>query len=1519
MKRSRSLSWGLALALVFNMTLFASPVKAEDYFGNSYSVAEMDFEGNDVYDWAEIIDGTSFSKNAAKIKKDVNFIDQDYAGAMYFEFDFIADTISERFSAIMGEKDRDFIRVSAAESNGSIVLKVNGNNAGNVLTGEKVYVKMKADPAAGTAWVLIKTNSTSLYENSFNLESNNGIISKVGFEADSGNNVYIDNINIKREKRATNAKPVITRQGNYFNAEAVTNIGDFLYFVQYRQDKIVNVMTRECRFNYTELCMEDNSLQGDVFKVFVWNENLTPSMLARVSDMENLNSATLALNGSVTTGKYSEGENIIFSISLPSGYSEYQIVISDEKGVCSELTQQNNWVCQKSGDYTAWLYAKADGRLIPCAKCDFFVYPYLSSDDTFLFPAERDYYVHNGECLYFTEDGYIPLLLNDNLYLSDDMIRKVIGVEISDGKASYKGSEIISDISSVTQMDGIYSFGSVAESLGYRTEIKGDILCVTKKSAVTDAEYDAAIYDSIVKDSMDGNVKAWNNLYYPDNWGFYDWSSTADLEFGASFDDKTDGTNSVYISAVKKQNTSYAAYTYQISDFDVKAHLYAVSFDVKYSDDSAGNIPIAGLSFYNGSTFMGNLLGTAVSGKSNEWTRVTSYFTRESLDKYSGFTDLRLLIGARATESSTAGKIYFDNVIFRPVSILSGSTEAEIACEAFGAWHELGETVTYKPKDNKMSGFDKIYGVVYNHNDEAVYEKTVSVRDFYENGWQYTPDMPGYFEAEFYGVQRDGTRSLAVTCYTTNSGESYTVYNLARRSFAVVNGEAKQMQDRSDFLLLSDSGRDKDKLRLANIVGFSGVRIHGIFWGSTASNKGFEPSKGTFDWTNADEQINNVREIGFKNIIANVFATPTWAVNNGEENSYNSVGWYYKNCYKADNNSDIANAYAAFTRRYKDKINGIEVWNEPHYGKTAFWRDTPDNFAQLAKTAYDAIKSEAADMTVYSAGFNQAQALFTELMEKEEFRNAFDALSFHGRYEEDTEYRRVLEEYRMENVPLINSEGYYYSHYSKGVPKDFRKNNMYMYMCYFDHLKNNVDMAGLFEITENTLDEKRVNNLTGHTMGLFRSYPYYEPRQGAVAAYNLFKNLGKNVSFEGEYDFGSGRKAVAVKNDNELQVYLWNANDEDFAMPEQLEECMSANSSISDIYGNTADVRELKKLNVYCIHNVSEKALKNINTTDGTSLNTNYESPFYTCRNVYGETIEDYTPAAGVFTEGQLFSLGNFQEVDTAHFNSDNIVWNPTQNADCNNIMKFALSAADDGIYMIVKVKDSSRYVSATRADSIMNYDGLRIGIDCYGRVRLGEQTEFYVGYVNGRATLYKYNAADMYQAVSDGCSPSKTVLSGNYVNISYSSNEFTYKIYLPYSELYPFIYRPHNKKNIRINIAASDNDLGVKKGELCFGEGFAGDVQRVWKYGILGEEGHLAGIDMYSEDGMLYINGTPWNKSVYISMLVRQGNNIIDLAQVSHAKNSYSKRFHVTPNLKYTVTVTDNNRNTYTKTILAK
>ena len=115
-----------------------------------------------------------------------------------------------------------------------------------------------------------------------------------------------------------------------------------------------------------------------------------------------------------------------------------------------------------------------------------------------------------------------------------------------------------------------------------------------------------------------------------------------------------------------------------------------------------------------------------------------------------------------------------------------------------------------------------------------------------------------------------------------------------------------------------------------------------------------------------------------------------------------------------------------------------------------------------------------------------------------------------------------------------------------------------------------------------------------------------------------------------------------------------------------------------------------------------------------------------------------------------------------------------------------------------------------------------------------------------------------------------------------------------------------------------SDADNGVKQGDLCFGAGLAEDNPRVWKYGLLREYGMASGINIYSENGTIYINGKTSSNLITI-VLTKEDGSIIYLDQINNAAPYYSKQLAAEQGVKYTVAINDENRNAFAKTVTAE
>lgn len=114
--------------------------------------------------------------------------------------------------------------------------------------------------------------------------------------------------------------------------------------------------------------------------------------------------------------------------------------------------------------------------------------------------------------------------------------------------------------------------------------------------------------------------------------------------------------------------------------------------------------------------------------------------------------------------------------------------------------------------------------------------------------------------------------------------------------------------------------------------------------------------KGIFDWSVADQVVQALNGHGLK-IIARVDFQPSWARADGARNG------------PPDNYRDYGDFLYAMASRYRGKIQGYEIWNEPNLARE--WGGRPPNAAEyvaLLRVAYRRIKEADPNAMVITAG-----------------------------------------------------------------------------------------------------------------------------------------------------------------------------------------------------------------------------------------------------------------------------------------------------------------------------------------------------------------------------------------------------------------------------------------------------------------------------------------------------------------------------------------------------------------------
>lgn len=1039
--------------------------------------------------------------------------------------------------------------------------------------------------------------------------------------------------------------------------------------------------------------------------------------------------------------------------------------------------------------------------------------------------------------VYKTENGYSAVVKNADGNL--DMYMGAYagsGTEQSTLAEAAVGSRIGSE-------DGCYYYKTdIADTAG-SDRVSAFLWDKNLKPITNAGHYDGTqTYDSDFEFTDDFENPVYieaRQTYRPYGWSYYRWNESGhnNSGYGVSSEVKKDGDYSFYI---KNNETAYGGIT-RIIDAPLGRFSYDFSFDVKI-DAGFTDTPAVMLQLFKNNSHV-KIISAALSGydaSSEEWQHLTGHICDSALWDYD-FDSFTLILGTNNSGSNSAEdtkKMYFDNFKMTVDELSAVEGLSRIKADKFASWYQKGERVTYLFEDDVLLPFSKIKGIVYDIDGSPVFSKEVLSYAALDSGFGFVPEDVGYYEIEFYGIDENGKETLITDGYSGNSGSGQKPYYVSRCSFVVTDGETKPMDERNSAFLISDGCTNAENLALANLVGFSGVRIHSINWGKTASEfsrafqKAYNKDENDFDWTMADKQIGNAKNAGFKTIIPNIIFTPTWAVSGQSASSWNIVGAYPANLYQPDDPEMTRYAMKNFTERYKDDIYGIEFWNEPYYGesKTAFWYDTAENYKSMTEYAYSGVREADTDkklkfITAGHLGGVSGTSFLNAMLNDNAYKATMEMLSFHGKYDMSAQFKRVLEYHGLEDIPVMNSEGYYYSYNtSENRLRDFNVNNLMSLMCLMKEFKDGVEFSTHFDICDRALSKQNevISDLnSGTAYGLFRAYPSLQPYSGAVILHNFFELAGTDFAYENEYDV-DGIKAVCFNSDGQKLVMLWNPTGESFSLPQTLKNTVGGSSELKDYEGKSVDkdaVMSGSKL--YCI--VNAQNLSQLTPSADTALNDSYNAPYYTCTggSTAGNPSEDYLEATDTYYNDKFTWCANPLEHESH------------SGAAAKAAYKYSLLGFK-GIEFQFYVQDASITMDAASNEDILNYDSVVIAFDSNGNGKAEERDEFHIGMVNGAAVLYKAHAAETGSSITSG-SASGTVLSSDYVTISTANNSserrITYTVKIPFSEI---AFASYSSSSIKMSIAVINRDANTVYGAWTFGGGLYNCSPNPAEYGTL-------------------------------------------------------------------------------------
>lgn len=940
---------------------------------------------------------------------------------------------------------------------------------------------------------------------------------------------------------------------------------------------------------------------------------------------------------------------------------------------------------------------------------------------------------------------------------------------------------------------------------------------------------------------------------------FFDWGHRSDVK--ATTVEADDAVKGKKYGSMKALPSSYAAYkspSVYRPDYPIG---YEISFWAKCSEDYASNRPNAWVEFYNDGRYIAQVstIADSTNALSTEWSKFTFYRPYRDWDCTEwDANSIVFIIGTEAKGVSetapAAGTLYIDDITVKAMTSLNGFANITFSYDDEYSWYNLGDKVTYKAdRPELLAPYSQFLAKVYDIDGELVHSELKSEKDVRSEGFSYRPTEQGWYEFEITAYADDGYEYPVVSAYSGKFQDYYTKDYIARRRGFVVTGETKPMDERSDYFMISSRCNDQVELHVANLIGFSGVRIHNINWGDTAGSGrwtgGFHDGPGVFDWTNSDDQIGACVKEGFRNIVPNIFKTPYWTLSDeAKKETGANTGMYNYNKYAPVNRDATREGFTAFTERYKDVISGIELWNEPYYGtsRTAFWYDTTENWEQLQIDAAEAIKSVDPDMEIWSAGHlasTGGAVFFGETMENEELKKYVDVVSHHGTYNTTDMFRQMMEAHDMTDRKVINSESYSYTDtpVRVGEPKDFLRANMKWIMHNLYQMKQGVYADCYFEVRDNDSTVQAENGTKGeYGYGVYKTYPYDEPYSGCSVMHTFCDVMGREFEFLGEYDFGNV-KGVRFMNNGEPLVIFWNTKLEDFEMPEQLKDLMTDESTLIDFEGKTVSADgTLKKQKCFYLRGIDAEALDAIAYTADAALNTDYADPYYTAENmkVVVDDLDSLDKSLPIMDNAKEkpFDEKTFTLNENVEWNENDWKWvsrsgDPIE----GTTVRHSIHVDEDGVYILVDVTDSTYYNDQTQetVSNLWQGDSLQFAIntslDNSGNGRL----ECQAALTKEGVLLYKEASQDVGAMIPIDFTYAGKLMPKEYASITRTETGLMYMIFVPVSELFPYVY-PGPANFMRISLLVNNtNDSKGSLGGYEWGSGIHGG-KNVTKYGIV-------------------------------------------------------------------------------------
>jgi polysaccharide biosynthesis protein PslG len=173
-----------------------------------------------------------------------------------------------------------------------------------------------------------------------------------------------------------------------------------------------------------------------------------------------------------------------------------------------------------------------------------------------------------------------------------------------------------------------------------------------------------------------------------------------------------------------------------------------------------------------------------------------------------------------------------------------------------------------------------------------------------------------------------------------------------------------------------------------------------VGWASVEQN-----GPGGFDrWyvDKLDAVVDAANERGIK-LLLTFMSTPCWASTAPAAVKQGCAGsWWSRgvSAYTPADPARYADALGRLAARYRGRVTGWEIWNEPNLRDFFKASDPAAAYSALARAAYPAVKAADPDAIVVAGALSQSDYAFTQALYDDGIKGSFDAFSIHP-YSED--------------------------------------------------------------------------------------------------------------------------------------------------------------------------------------------------------------------------------------------------------------------------------------------------------------------------------------------------------------------------------------------------------------------------------------------------------------------------------------------------------------------------------------